>query len=522
MLPGKKYSPEDLLLILRQRVWWVLIPFALVSAGTAAVARKLPDRYYSDSLLRVVPQQVPEEYVKSTITTNITDRLQSMQQQILSRSRLERLIDQFDLYPEERKRGIMEDVVQQMKNDVSVQIQKGDTFRVGFTGSNPRTVQKVADQLAQFFVQENATDRSNLAQFTSQFLDGQLEEAHRRLIDQEQKLRDYEMKYSGQLPTQLGSNLQAQSNAQMQIRQIVDAINRDSDRRLALESTVKELEGAAPGPDAVASGAMIAPGGDSVQGGSLAQQLEVAKAQLAAMQKTKSDLHPDVKQWKSIVATLQAKVDADALTRPVSADPVVSPVELTRQRRLKEARDQLAQVDKEMTQMQTEVKNLRATNDALQVRIDAVPTRESELIEVKRDYDTMTKTYNDLLARREESKVAASLENRQYGETFRIVDPARVPERPNSPNRPMINLAGMGAGLGVGLLLVALLEYRDRSFKTDDEIISLLALPVLAVVPMMQSNDERRRARRHRFYLGIGLGGTVVGCLAVLIYTFVR
>ncbi len=522
MLPGKKYKPEDLLLVLRQRVWWVLIPFALVSAGTAAVARKLPDRYYSDSLLRVVPQQVPEEYVKSAATTNITDRLQSMREQILSRTRLERIIEQYDLYPEERKKGIMEDVVQQMRGDVTVVIQKGDTFRVGFTGSNPRTVQKVASELATFFVTENAQDRSNLAEFTNQFLEGQLEEARRRLVDQEQKLRDYQMKYSGQLPTQLESNIQAQANAQMQIRQIVDAMNRDSDRRLAIENTIKELDAGAPGPDAVASVAAVAPTGDAVQGGSTMQQLDVAKQMLAALQKTKSDLHPDVKQWKSIVATLQAKADAEALTRPVSADPVVPPAEQLRQRRLKEARDQLALLDKEMAQMQTEVKNLRSASEALQGRIDAVPTRESELIEIKRDYDTMTKTYNDLLSRSEESKVAANLERRQYGETFKILDSARIPERPTYPNRPMINLAGMGAGLAIGLALVALLEYRDRSFKTDDEIISLLALPVLAVVPMMQSNEERRRSRRHRFYLGIGLGGTVVGCLAVLIYTFVR
>ena len=139
-----------------------------------------------------------------------------------------------------------------------------------------------------------------------------------------------------------------------------------------------------------------------------------------------------------------------------------------------------------------------------------------------RDYETLTHTYNDLLVKREDSKLAANLQSRQYGEQFRIIDPPRIPERPNSPNRPLINVGGMAAGLAVGLLLVALIEYRDRSFKTDDEIIALLALPVLAVVPIMESNDERRRTRRRKFYIGVGLGSTVVGCLAILIYTFVR
>src|SRR5262249_50220576 len=122
----------------------------------------------------------------------------------------------------------------------------------------------------------------------------------------------------------------------------------------------------------------------------------------------------------------------------------------------------------------------------------------------------------------EESKVTTHLESRQIGERFEILDPARLPERPFSPNRQQINLYGMIAGLGVGLAIVALLEYRDSSFKTDDDVTRVLALPVLAVVPLMQSDVDRPRAGRRRLLIGVSCGGAVAASLAVLVYTFVR
>ena len=343
-----------------------------------------------------------------------------------------------------------------------------------------------------FFVDESQNDQSNLAEGTSQFLEAQVEDARRRLAEKEKELQAYRTKFSGQLPTQLEANLQAQVNLQGQIRELSDAINQAQNRRLLLESQAKDLEGQAPGAEGPGSTPAMSAAGDAVQGGTLMQQLEYAKAQLDLLQKHYTDAQPDVRRLKSIVADLQAKVDAEALTRPVSAEPTpaVSSAELARQKKLKDTRDQIAQLDKQIAAAQAEVKQLRANHDELQRRIDAVPARESEMTEMMRDYETLTRTYNDLLAKSEDSKLAANLETRQFGEQFKILDPARIPERPISPNRPLINLVGMAAGLAVGLVLVALLEYRDRSFKTDDEIISLLALPVLAVVPVMES--ERR------------------------------
>src|SRR5262249_8945552 len=229
----------------------------------------------------------------------------------------------------------------------------------------PRIVQQVASQLASFFIDESTNDRASLAAGTSQFIETQLDDARRRLIEKEQQLQQYRGKFSRQLPTHLESNVQTQANTQMQIRQDVDAINQANERRLMLEGLVKDLEAAAPSGEPGSQPAMSA-AGDAVQGGTLVQQLEFAKAQLAQLQKHYTDIQPDVRKMKSIVADLQAKVDADALTRPVSADPVpVSAAEVSRQSKLKEARSQIAELDRQIAAAQADVKRLRTVSDGL-------------------------------------------------------------------------------------------------------------------------------------------------------------
>jgi len=177
VLPGKVYTPEEYVKIAWRYRWLIIIPFFLAAIGTYAVARVLPDRYRSETLILVVPQRVPQEYVKSTVTARIEDRLQSISQQILSRTRLERVIQDFNLYEKERKTGIMEDLVERMRRDIEVQIVKGDAFRVAFTGQDPRTVMRVTERLASLFIDESLRDREVLAEGTNQFLEAQLEDA---------------------------------------------------------------------------------------------------------------------------------------------------------------------------------------------------------------------------------------------------------------------------------------------------------------------------------------------------------
>jgi len=182
----------------------------------------------------------------------------------------------------------------------------------------------------------------------------------------------------------------------------------------------------------------------------------------------------------------------------------------------------MTQLDAEIAAAQSEQKRLQTVAAGLQRRIDDVPARESELVDLNRDYATLSALYNTRLTKKEEADLATNLQRRQIGESFKLLDAARVPEKPASPNRPLLNVIGLAAGLGVGVLLVGLLEYRDRSFKTDDEIVSVLSVRVLAVVPFMESAAEHRRARLRAWLMNVGFSGVVVACLALVVYTFVR
>jgi polysaccharide chain length determinant protein (PEP-CTERM system associated) len=509
MLPGKAYTPEDVLRIVFKRLWLLLVPLAVVSAMVAAVVDYLPDKYRSETVVLVVPQRVPESYVRSTVTTRIEDRLQSLSQQIMSRTRLEKIIQEFNLYSEERKTEVMEDVVEKMRRDIDLQVVRGDAFRISFRGKEPRTVMKVTERLASLFVDENLRDREQLAENTNSFLEGQLEDARRRLVEQERKLEEYRRKFSGQLPTQLESNLQAIQNAQQQAQNIAESISHDQERRLILERQIAELElqeqAAAAAP----------PPGDKEEFGP-PQQLAAAKARFAELQTRLKPDHPEYQKMARAVRDLEKQV---ADTGEVTANPV--PV-TARARRLQDYRLELEVLDRETANKQKQEKELRAQVDGYQARVEAVPTRESEMIELTRDYKTLQDLYTSLLTKKEESRIAANLERRQIGEQFNLLDPARLPERPFSPNRKLLNLMGAGAGLAIGVALIALLEYRDKSFKVDDEVTRLLALPVLAVVPMMQSAAERKWAARKRLMISSACATAVLASLGVVAYTFIR
>jgi uncharacterized protein involved in exopolysaccharide biosynthesis len=159
----------------------------------------------------------------------------------------------------------------------------------------------------------------------------------------------------------------------------------------------------------------------------------------------------------------------------------------------------LETLDRQIANKRAEEQRLRKVSAGYQARIEAVPARETELAELTRDHETLQKLYADLMSKNEESKISANLERRQIGEQFKILDRARPAERPFSPDRTKINLMGAVGGLLIGIGLAAFLEYRDASFRTQDDVSAVLSLPVLAQIPLIATADELRRFRRKRF-----------------------
>jgi polysaccharide chain length determinant protein (PEP-CTERM system associated) len=509
MIPGKKYAPEDLLAILWKRKWLVVIPAILCSAGAFAYSWRLPNRYRSETTIYVQPPRVRPDLVRTTVTVKPEDRIQTITQQIMSRTRLEAIIVDFNLYPDQRRTGLMEDVVEQMRRDVSVKVRRGDAFGVSYESDAPVTAMKVTERLGRLFIDENLRDREMLAEGTSQFLGSQLDDARRRLVEQERKLEEYRRRHSGELPSQQQSNLTALSNVQIQIQTLVESMVRDHDRLEMLDRQETELTS----PETKEEVASVeAPAGNAA-GGTVAQRLEAARASLASMLlRLKAD-HPDITRMQRLIRDLEKQAEQEALQTPVSPDATKPPTqaELRVRRRLRQIQDDREQIKKNIAEKEAEEKRLRGVAAAYQARAEAAPTRETELIELTRDYDTLQKLYTNLLSKNEESKLAVNLETRQIGEQFRILDPARLPEKPFSPNRTWYNAMGLVGGLSFGLALILLIEWRDTTLKTEKDVGIVLGLPTLALIPVMFSASDVRRAKRRRIAVGLA------GSLAVLI-----
>lgn len=530
MLPGKTYTIEDYLRILWRRKWFLLIPVALIGATTALVTWRLPNRYRSTAVMEVVPQRVPSDYVQPTVTSSPEQRLSSLQQQILSRTRLEQLISEFNLYPEQRQNGIMEDVVQRMRDaDISIGIPERNqaAFSISYVGDNPQTVMRVTERLASMVMDENLKDRARLAEGTDQFLETQLQDARTRLVEQEKRLEAYRRQHAGELPSQASSNLQAVQNAQLQVQSLVQSIAQDRDRKFMLErmladaSLVEVASAATPSTFSAASAGVTAPL-------TTAQQLEGARAALKEMQQRFTPEHPDVVKLRRTVAALEQRAEKEALEVPLAVDPsaeetpATSPLEAARMARVRSTKLELESLDRQIAQKQAEETRLRGVIADYQGRLAAVPTRESELMELTRDHSTLLQLYTNLLAKKENARMAMNMERRNIGEQFRLVDPARIPERPFSPNRPQLYSMGLIGGLAVGVLLVFVLEYRDTSVRSESDVVSVLGLPVLAMVPMMTTAAERRRTKIRRRLVSASAATTVFAGAAVVLWVVLR
>lgn len=508
MLPGKTYTPDEIKSILWRGRWWILLPFAAGLALAPVIASYVPELYRSETVLMVIPQRIPDSYVRSTVTATVQDRLFSISDQILSRSRLERIITEFDLYPSERRSSPMEDVVMTMR-DRDIELQppgREPSFRVSFTNTDPNTAQKVAARLASMFIDENTREREKMAEGTSVFLESQLEDAKIRLIEHENKLEEYRLRNSGELPSQMTANLQAIQNNRMQMQNINEAMNRARERRLLIERQLSELT---PPPSTIGqTDGDAAPATDLLPLPS-ERPLAEAQARLKEYRLKYTPNHPDIRALERTIRDLEERVKQEALLPPPPADTRLTPEELARERTIRDLRFQLDDIDRQLKGHEDEAARLQSELASYQARIEAAPSRETELVELTRDYNTLQGIYSSLLEKQEDSKLAANLERRQIGEQFRILDPASFPERPdNQRQRLIMTYSAAAGGLVLGFLLVVFFELIDSSFKLESDVLRTLNLPVLALVPVMAS-ERAVRARRLRSVV-VNLTGTAV------------
>jgi len=529
MLPGKALTPNVLLEMARRRVWLLALPPLLGLFGALVVSAYLPNRYQSEVLVAIIPQRLPDSFVKSTVTLKAEERLTAIQTQVMSRTLIEQLINEFDLYPSERAKLPMEDVVELMRLNIAVVPEtprrgaRGPeplhAFYVRFTYTDAQAAARVTQRIGKMFVDQNARDRSALAEAANQFLETQLTQSRTQLEETERRLKQFRELHGNELPTQMQSNMTAIQSTQMQVQALVESTARDRDRKLMLErlhnDTLNEPLPVSPQQQQASANPTNDPTRPAA--GTPEQQLAAARTSLAAMELRLTPQHPDIIRTKRMIRELEETVKtAAAASASAPAPPVgISLLESQRRERLSQQRAEIESLDRQLQFKEAEEKRLRGVLASYQGRIEAVPKLESEWTALTRDYDARKLSYDQLVTKSEEARRAVDLERRQIGEQFQILDPATVPLRPISPMRYQINAIGLAVGLLLGVGIAALLELRDRSFRTELDVVDVLALPVLAIVPYARTaQDHARQLRRQRL-------ATIGGVLAVASAAFV-
>jgi len=358
----------------------------------------------------------------------------------------------------------------------------------------------VTQEIGARFVEQNSADRGRLAGATNKFLEEQLSESRRKLEDLEAKLEQFRERHGKALPSQMQGNMQAMTSTQSRVQSIVESIARDRDRKLMLERLYREASAEPPAPSAAAVAGQPSAVATTA---SFEDQLAAARGQLSNMLLRYKPDHPDVTRTRRLIEELEPKADLEAkrrLARETNPDPQVpiAPSDPARRESLRQQRAEIESLDRQITFKESEERRVRAEIAEYQRRIEAVPGLESEWVKLTRDYDTQQIAYRELLTKSTAAKVAEDLESEDIGERFRIVDQATVPVHPLPSKRVQFNAAGLGFGLLLGLAIVAFLEFRDQSFRTEADVLDVLGVPVLATVPRIPSASELVRAHRTR------------------------
>lgn len=541
--PSATLPLEHYARLIYHRKWLVLSVFVVVTGGTFFYAQSLPNIYQSETVIMVDPQKVPESYVKSTVTGDLRNRLGTLSQQILSATRLQKIIDTLNLYPEERKTLAREDLITKMRSEITPTIvsdfggsQDLQAFKITYRGKDPRLVAQVTNQLASLFIDENWKAREQQATGTTEFLENQLQATRKDLEDQENKLKDFRLKHVGEMPEQQTVDLQLVGQVQAQLQLEGEALSRAEMQKNMWESMVTQ---AAPvvdtDPPDLEPAVKAATAGQPTPGSQAVTPLSIDKAALARLLSKYTPAHPDVKRLKKKIEDEEAQLAATETAAAAAAGPAPQPlpVETTAAEPIPVNRTskrtpsaethfnpilqaQMKNLDGEIAKHKTEQDRLAKVVAGYRQKLDQIPLREQEIAGLTRDYEMSKAHYGQLLDRELSAETATQLEIRQKGEKFEVLDPAQPAERPSSPKRTLINAAGAIAGLTLGLVLALATELLGMSITGAQDIVDASTLKVLGVIPVIETQRDRTMRRRRLVVAGASATFATLALGAVL------
>lgn len=469
----------DYIEILYKRIWYIIIPFT-VSVGVAiALCYFLPKSYRSSTLILVEQQKVPENYVKSSVSSSIEDRLGTIREQIMSRTLLQKVIDEFKLYRDEAQKKMPEEIIEEMRKHIGIKVEKGkkniDAFSISYEGEDPYSVMQVTNKLTSLFIEENLKSREEFVMGTTRFLDNELEGIKAELQKQEASLQEFKKRYMGALPEQMTANLQTLTRLQADMQATTDALARAEERKSAFL--------AGKGTMVVRDNIIIADPENA--------RLTQMEREFADLKSRFTDKHPEVIQKKNEIDELKRNIMAANAGREKhpsgrSSMPVLSPAEVALQ-------NQFEEINLEIGRLKARQKVLETQTSEYQARVENTPAREQQMLAIQRDYENTKGHYQSLLDKKLNARISENLEKRQQGEQFRIMDPANLPIKPYSPDQKKIMLFGLLSGLAAGAGLAYLREMVDTSFARPDELEAALQLPVLAAIPNISIALKKER-----------------------------
>ena len=485
------------LLLISRRRWFIIAPFCLAMIVGMGLAVKLPKLYEATTLILVQPQRVPEKMVAPVVSGGIESRIDTLSQQIMSRSNLERVIAKFNLFTGPNSAEmLMDDKIESLRKRIKVELGRGprsgnsaDSFSIIFQDHDPQTTMRVANGLATYFIDENLKSREGTAVGTSNFLDSELESSRKRLEDQEKLLKQFREKNMGELPEQLDTNLRILDSLKSQLTQKEESLRSARVSLAALESEIAIRQRAIA--------AMRPPPGPAPTGRENEDQMSLAqlKDKLAGLRASYTDQHPDVVRLKARIDRLE-KEQASAPPSSGKADEGAGATGAYGSAQLN------ADTIRQKTVLLGAISALeadiaRATKEIRehQRRIEATPKREQEMLTINRDYENIKASYSSLLNRKLEADIGVNMEKKQKGEQFQVIDVARLPEKPVSPNLPKIFMISVVAGLGLGAGCIFLLETMDTSVRHLDKLEEEIGLPVLSIMPRIFTAEDRKRHR---------------------------
>jgi succinoglycan biosynthesis transport protein ExoP len=539
--PNVAFSPLSIARTVWRKKLLILGFWAVISTATFVIVARMPSVYQAEALILVDSQKIPDKFVSSTVNSDLQDRITTISQQILSSTRLKKVIDDFGLYPVERKQLFEEQILENMRKNIGIKLEPGynrnrpGAFRVSFQGPEPSVVAQVTNRLANLFIEENLRTREVQAQGTSEFIDSQLNDAKKSLDQLEKAFSEYKLQHNGELPEQQNSIASTLARLQVQLEANRDASNRIQDNKVMLESSLVTAEStlaaisAAIAARTSPSAMMTVTATGQVVPQPQQTPLEINQAKLDLLRQRFAPLHPEIKRVEAEIARLktvaaqQEKAPAiisqpnpQAPSQPsasVTTKPQI-PGTITVQNlrefvdvsqvndRIANIKAQIALATRDLEFRNSEQARILKEMNANEGHLSRLPIHEQEMAQVTRDYEISKANYRSLLDKKFAAEMATDMEHRQKSERFSLLDAAITPGKPQKPNRPLLDAAGSIFGLVLGIFIGFGLELRRDVFLGEWELPAGVAvigrLPLIVISAKASAAESGSSSRRSK------------------------